>query len=57
MKTVEDCYNWVKKADPTARYFSFRSSDNHHCSPCGPSYRGTNFGLVDSNMDVYDMTN
>ena len=55
IKTVEDCYDWAKKADPTARYFTFRTSGNYHCSPCGKSYEGTLLtGLADSDMDVYD---
>ena len=56
MKTVEDCSNWAKKADPTARYFTFRTSGDYQCAPCGKSYRGTTDGLADMDMDVYDMT-
>ena len=57
-KTVEDCLNWVKNADPTAGYFFWRPDGNYHCSPCPPAYGGTTAGLSGSDTetcDVYDM--
>ena len=60
MKTPEACYNWAKKADPTAKYFFFKPHDapntNYHCSPCPSSYEGGTDGLGSGyGNDIYQI--
>ena len=55
MRTTVDCYNWLKKADPTAKYFFFRPTGNFHCSSCPPTYKGTREGLSGNDCDVFEM--
>ena len=56
-KTTQECYDWAKKADPTARYFFFRLRGNNHCSPCPLTYEGGTQGLKteQTGINVYDM--
>jgi len=60
MKTPEDCYNWAKKADPTAEYFFFKPTEakntNYHCSPCPSSYEGGTAGTGSGyGNDIYQI--
>ena len=60
MKTPEDCYNWAKKADPTAEYFFFKPTEakntNYHCSPCPSSYEGGTDGTGSGyGNDIYQI--
>ena len=56
-RNIEECYNWVKQKDPTARYFFFRPQSNWHCSPCESTYLGGTLGLKDNNIDVNEIQN
>ena len=58
METPEDCYNWAKKADPTATYFAFKTVDNWHCSPCLSTYGGGTDGIHSGDgYNIYKMNN
>lgn len=39
-RSPNQCMNWVRKVDPWARFFFFRSEGNYHCSPCPTRYTG-----------------
>jgi hypothetical protein len=48
------CGDWVRKVDPEARFFFFRTQSNWHCSPCPLYYKGdTKYTAVDRNTRIH----
>jgi len=55
-RSVENCGNWVKSVNASAKYFFFRQEGNYHCSPCPASYTGhptTGTGYQNSKIYTY----
>jgi outer membrane biosynthesis protein TonB len=40
LKTIDECMAAIKKKDPNAKFFMYRTERNHHCSACPSSYTG-----------------
>jgi hypothetical protein len=53
-RNFNQCGDWVRKVDPEARFFFFRTQSNWHCSPCPLYYKGdTRYTAQDFNTRIH----